>query len=334
MLYISTRSETETYTAHVALTRKHAADGGNIIPFRLPEFTAEEVCQLKCKSYNQIMADILNQFFSARLTPWDMDLCVGKSNVRTLTMNHRLMVAELWHNPTGDFSYVVERLRSRLAPQATETTPWLKTAVWIATFFAVYGQLAVEGILEDHIEFDVVVSGDDLLMPVAAHYARCMGLPINTVICSCVGESNLWDLVRRGSISTSSMDATALSGIEGLIHAVLGRKATVNFLAAMEKRGIYNVDPLQLPAFTNSFYCTVAGEKRADSTINSLFGSNRYIIDPPAAVYYSGLQDYRSGTGSSRMTLLMSEHTPMDYADQICGATGIARNKLFEFVKF
>ena len=332
MLYISTRNESETYTAHVALTRTFAADGGNIIPFRLPEFTYDAVRDLKNKPYNQIMADILNQFFSARLTLWDMDLCVGKSNVRTLTMSHRLMVAELWHNPVGDFKYIVERLRNRLAPEATESTPWLKTAVWIASFFAIYGQLLSDGILEESSEFDVVVSGDDLLMPVAAHYARRMGLPVNTVICSCSGESNLWDLVRRGSISTS-FNTAALSGIEGLVHAVLGARATGCFLSACEKRGIYNVDPLQLPAFTDGFYCTVAGEKRADATINSLFRSNRYVIDPSAAIYYSGLQDYRSGTGSSRMTLLISEHTPMDFADQICNATGIAKNKLFEHVK-
>ena len=333
MLYISTRSETETYTAHVALMRKCAADGGNIIPFRLPEFSYDAVHELKNKPYNQIMADILNQFFSARLTLWDMDLCVGKSNVRTLTMSHRLMVAELWHNPVGDFSYVVDRLRNRLAPQATESTPWLKTAVWIASFFAIYGQLLSDGILEDSTEFDIVVSGDDLLMPVAAHYARRMGLPVKTVICSCSGESNLWDLVRRGSVSTASVDAVILSGIEGLIHAVLGPDAASGFLLICEKRGIYHVDPLQVSAFTEHFYCTVAGEKRADSTLNSLFRSNRYVIDPATAIHYSGLQDYRSGTGSSRMTLLMSEHTPMDYADQICNATGIAKNKLFEHVK-
>ena len=146
MLYISTRSEAETYTVHVALTRKLAADGGNIIPFRLPEFSYDAVRDLKNKPYNQIMADILNKFFSARLTLWDMDLCVGKSNVRTSTMSHRLMVAELWHNPAGDFLYVVERIRNRLSPQATESTPWLKTAVWIASFFAIYGQLLSDGI--------------------------------------------------------------------------------------------------------------------------------------------------------------------------------------------
>lgn len=333
MLYVSTRSEAETYTAHVALMRSYAADGGNIIPFRLPEFSFDEVRDLRNKPYNQIMADILNQFFSARLTLWDMDLCVGKSNVRTLTMSHRLMVAELWHNPVGDFSYTVDRIRNRLAPQATESTPWLKTVVWIASFFAIYGQLLSEGVLDESTEFDIVVSGDDLLMPVAAHYARRMGLPVNTVICSCSGESDLWDLVRRGTIGTATAESAVLSGIEGLIHAVLGAVATNSFLRVCEKRGIFHVEPLQVSAFTESFYCTVAGEKRADSTINSLFRSNRYVIDPAAAIHYSGLQDYRSGTGSGRMTLLMSEHTPMDYADQICNATGIAKNRLFEYVK-
>ena len=335
MLYVSTRNEAETFTAHVALTNNYAVDGGSIVPFRLPVFEADEISGLKNKPFNQILADILNQFFSARFTLWDVDLSVGKSRIRTLSMSHRLMVAELWHNPAGDFSYITERLRNRLTQEPlTESSAWLKMAVWIAAFFGVYGQMITDGLLEEGAHFDVVVPSDDLMMPVAAHNARIMGLPIRMVICSCSGENNLWDLVHRGTVNTSALDAVTISGIESLLYTVLGSGAVMSFLDCCEKKRIYSLDPLQHEVFQKGFYCTVAGESRADATINSFFRSNGYLVDPTAAICYSGLQDYRAGTGSSCMTLLMTEHTPLDFQEQICRATGIPRNKLFEYVKF
>lgn len=334
MLYVSTRNSSETYTAHVALTRKKAADGGCFVPFKIPSYSEQDIKDLKEKPFNQILAEILNQFFSSRLTPWDVDLVIGRSNIKTLAMNHRLMVAELWHNPAGDFSYLYERLHGRLVQSAdSEITPWFKTAVRIATCFAVYGQLLSEQILQEGAQFDVAVPADDVMCPVAVCYARKMGLPINTIICSCSSEENMWDLVKRGMISTSALTDDACTGIEALVYVVLGGLASVTFADACTNRKPYNVGEILLPDFTKGLDCTVAGEKRTLSTINSFFRSNRYIIDPYAAICYSGIQDFRSSTGSSRMTLLFSEHTPRDFSKQISEATGIPESKLQEFVK-
>ncbi len=334
MLYLSTRNSFETYTAHVSLTKKNAADGGCFAPFKIPVYSEQDIKDLQEKSFNQILADVLNQFFSARLTPWDVDLAIGRSNIKTLSMNHRLMVAELWHNPAGDYSYIFERLHARFVQLADSViTPWFKTAVRIATYFAVYGQLLSEQILQAGVEFDVAVSADDVICPVAACYARKMGLPIHTIICACSAEENMWDLVKRGTINTAVLSDDICSGIESLIYAVLGSRAAVAFADAYKNRKLYSIGEILYPDFMQGFDCTVAGEKRTLSTINSFFRSNQYIIDPYAAICYSGIQDFRSSTGSSRMTLLFSECTPRDFSKQILDATGIPESKLQEYVK-
>ena len=335
MLYVSTRNKNETYTAHVALTKDKATDGGGIIPMRTPCFDENMLSDLKTKPFNQVVADVLNQFFSARLTLWDMDLAIGKSKVRTVSIGHRLMVAELWHNPAGDFGYVFERLQNRLL-QDVETegqTVWFKISVLIATLLGIYGQLLAEGILAEDASFDLVVSGDDVVMPVAADYARHMGLPINTVICSCNKESNLWELIHRGTFNTSAASVELVSGVEALIYSVAGQNVAAEFVDACDRKKMFVVPEEVQPRFLEGFYCTVAGKNRGDATINSIFRSNRYIMDPAAAVCYSGLQDYRAGTGSGRLTLLLSEHTPMDHVKQISEATGIPENKLIEYVR-
>ena len=94
MLYVSTRNKMDSYTAYRTLHEEYAPDGGQFVPFRIPSFTNEEREALQEKSFSQIVADILNLFFAARLTGWDVECCIGRNPVRLERMNHRLIVAE------------------------------------------------------------------------------------------------------------------------------------------------------------------------------------------------------------------------------------------------
>ena len=88
-----------------------------------------------------------------------------------------------------------------------------------------------------------------------------------------------------------------------------------------------------MPILSEGFFCAVAGAMRSSNTINSVYRSNQYIMDPGAAVCYGGLQDYRARTGESCITLIMSENTPMDASKEILAATGLTYEKMVEFVK-
>ena len=68
MLYLTTRSNRDAFTAHRAIMEEHGPDGGLYIPFSLPEYTPEEIAALKEKSFSQTVADVLNMFFSSRLS--------------------------------------------------------------------------------------------------------------------------------------------------------------------------------------------------------------------------------------------------------------------------
>ena len=143
MLYITTRHGDDAYTAYRALTNDAGPDGGGFVPFRLPVLSAEEILKLKDKTFNQTVAEILNIFFALRLNGLDLDLVAGKGAARLVPMNHRIIVAELWHNLNGRLSSVESVLRKKLAEEAKAETAaeWSKVAVRIAVFFAIYGQL-------------------------------------------------------------------------------------------------------------------------------------------------------------------------------------------------
>lgn len=325
MLYVTTRHADDAYTAYRALTNETGPDGGGFVPFRLPVLTKEELLRLKDKTCNQTAAEILNIFFSLRLNGWDLDLVAGKGTVRFVPMNHRIIIAELWHNLNGRLSYVEGVLRKKLAEEAKADTAaeWSKIAVRIAVFFAIYGQLLRDNFVNIDEQIDFSVNNDDFVSPMAIWYCRKMGLPVNMIVCTCDESNNLWDFIHRGTMSTAGISKQLQVCLERLLHATLGCDAAVLFGEACAKNRAYSVPEEKLPVLNNGLFCSVAGRDRAQSVINSLYRSNSYMIDSSAALCYGGLQDYRAKTGASGLTVMLAESSPLNHLEEITAATGL-----------
>lgn len=333
MLYVSSRDRNDTHTAHVALTCDYAKDGGRFLPFQIPQYSNEEICQLKGVSFNQIMADVLNLFFSARLTSWDIDFCIGKQTCKVVAMSHKILISELWHNPDTDFHRATERICTRLLPDQPKKAPslWLKSAVRIAAIFATYGQALADGSLAAGSTFDLVVPTEDMIWTIAATIAKKMGLPISTIVCSCRSESNVWDLIQKGTLSTAGLSDVMRSGIEAMLFLLTSSAEVSCFMTCCENGKVYDIG--EINPFIGNYYCTVAGNNRVEQSINSLFRSNHYIIDPDGAISFSGLQDYRAGTGAGILTMLFSESSPLNFSRVISEATGITEKTVSEYIK-
>ena len=333
MLYISTRNNSNTYTAHVAVKTDLGTDGGRFIPFNLPKFTASEVLKLREKSYNQVMAEILNTFFSGKLTGWDIDFIIGKSTFRKALMNHKIIISELWHNAESEYICTVKQIQSKLFPElsAEKTSCWMNTAVRIATLFAMYAELHAEQLLPADDAFDLVVPADDMLWPTAALIAKQMGLPAKAVVFACCEDNSIWDLIYKGTFSGTNMSPVFQAGVETAIYYMLGADDASLFRAAMEAGRSYSVEnPESLP---DCVHCTVAGDKRIQAEINSTFRNNGYITDPTGAMSISGAKDYRAKTGNGRIAILISESSPLNHKETILKATGIHEDQLLQTVK-
>lgn len=333
MLYITTRDNKDAHTAYKALTQNNGPDGGQYIPFRLPAMTSEEIVALKEKNFGQTVADILNLFFSTRLTGWDVDCCIGRTPVKLASMNHKILIAELWHNPDGKYQYLTASLYKAVCGNdnsANTPTDWFRTAVRIAILFGLYGEMLRAQNISVGECFDVSVPTGGFSVPMAVWYSRKMGLPINTIICTHEENSTVWDLIHRGTFNPTAAGSDLTSGVEQLIYATLGLEAVQGYLNKIHAGRIYSISEEPLKSLSNGIFCSVAGNTRADTVINSVFRTNRYLIDPDTALLYGGLQDFRAKSGDSRITVLLSERTPMDHMQQISDATGIPASSLFE----
>lgn len=333
MLYVTTRDNKDAYTAHKALTLFVGPDEGRFVPFRLPEMTADELHALKDKSFGQNVADILNLFFSTRLTGWDVDCCIGRNPVKLIAMNHKILIAELWHNLEGKYQYLVSGLYRTVCGDANtknEPSDWFRIAVRIAILFALYGKMLKMQHLSDGDCFDVSVPTGDFSVPMAAWYSRKMGLPIHMILCTHEENSTVWDLIHRGTFNCAAADKALCSGVERLVQATLGTELVHIYLDKVQNRQIYTVGEEFIKHINGGFFCAVAGKTRANTIINSVFRTNGYLIEPGCALLYGGLQDYRAKSGDSRLTLLLSENTPLDHIKQISDATGISGDRLLE----
>ncbi len=314
MLYITTRSNKDAFTAHKTLTRDFAHDGGFYVPFQIPTFTYEEITQLKEKSFAQVVSEILNLFFSARISSWDVDCCIGRNPVKIMHMIHRITVAELWHNLGADYAYLTENLYRMICKSETEqkVTDWPKIAIRIATLFGLFGELMRKEIADTDNPIDIAVSADDFSVFMAAWYTREMGLPVNNIICCCQENSPVWDFIRKGMITAFAKDD--ISALERLISGTFDHTQALAYANACCSKRSFCIPAEALPMLNHGLFAAAVSTARIPSVINSVLRTDTYVLNAETAFVYGGLQDYRASTGENRPALLLAD-TPSQAAN-------------------
>lgn len=330
MLYVTTRDFNDPQTAYKTLHADVAPDGGCFVPFRMEPFAPEFINSLNEKSFGHAIADVLNYFFSASVTGWDVEFCIGRNTFELFSLSSKIVLAKTWFNLGSSYDYIVDNLYAHICKDATPEkvpTAWSRIAIRIAVLFGVTGQIMRQGVLGSSKMFDLAVSSDDTSEVIAAWYAKYLGLPIGTILCGC-SDSPIWDLLHRGALSTGQLTNEQSCGFELFIYAVLGPQESNTFRKCREARSVYLPENWLAEQLRSSFFASVVSNSRANAVINSVYRTDNTVIDPKTAIAYSVLQDYRARTGVNNTTLLVSDESPMKEQEQITKATGIAAHAL------
>ena len=322
MLYVTTRNTGDQYPALRTLGQNYGPDGGAYVPFCLPFFEREEVEALKEKSFSATVALVLNKLFLPRLDGVELDFVLGRNPVKLTEMNHRIAIAELWHNIHWNFDWLVSELTQRLRVESQLQQPiteWAHLAVRIAALFGVFGRLLRNGAVSFEQGVDVAAASGDFAMPMAAWYAREMGLPIGNIIC-CDERSGTWDLLHHGQVRTSD---PLPRGFERLIFGRLGEMETRRYVEICERRGVYAPEEEMLDLLRQGMFASVISARRTSRTIASVYNTNGYLMGSEAAMAFAGLQDYRATGGENRLTLILAQHRPADDLQTVASAIGV-----------
>lgn len=325
MLYITTRDKTNAYTAYRTLALNRSSDGGVFLPFRMPELDGAFIQGLGEKSFGQNVADILNLFYGARLDGWDVDFCIGRYPTKMVPMSHRITVAEMWHNPDNDYARVVRNLSGRIRGLGDTTdlpTNWAWISIRIATLFGLYGELVKRNVCDGRRGVDVALPSGDFAGPMAVWYARRMGLPIGSIICSCDEHDGAWSLLRNGELPCSG-ETTIPSDLERLIYGVCGGEEVARYSHCVQMGKTYAPPAAKVPELVEGLYPAVISWQRRERIIQSVYSTSSYILDPGSAMAYGGLQDYRATEGETRPALILTERSPICSEETVARAMGI-----------
>lgn len=340
MLYVTTRSRNDAFTAARTMYQDRGPDGGMFIPFRLTEFSKQEICSLSEKSFGQNVADILNLFFSTKLSGWEVDMAIGRSPVKFGNMNYRIIVCEAWHNMDRNFNRIVRTLAERIHPDGEiigSPSSWFQIAVRVAVLFGIFGELVRNGQIRSDTKMDIAVPAGSFSAPMAAWYARKMGLPIGTIICGCNENSGAWDLLHRGELDTDSLavetntpegDLVLPPDLERLICESCGCEEAKNYFWNCTEGTTYRPSQEACAAMKRGMFAAVVSRVRVETIIPSVYRTNQYILDPYAALAYGALSDFRARTGGSGLALLMCEKNPLCSAQIVADSMQISTSEL------
>jgi threonine synthase len=337
LLYVTTRNDQDTFTTNHVLTQNRGTDGGLFVPLNFPKISAQEWKKLSEMSFGQCVAEILNLFFSTKLTGWDVDFSIGRYPARLEQLAHRIFMAETWHNPQWQYQRIEKNLMELLSSEVNIPGNWVSIAIRMAVLAGILGHREIS----DMVPTDIAVVTGDFTLPISAWYLRKMGFPIGNIICCCNENNQFWELFCNGQMRT---DVTRISTIvpeadvimpvnlERLISDCSTIAETERYLSCNKTGTTYSVSDGMLQLLRRELFVSVVSSVRIETTIPNVYKTHNYILSPASALAYSGLLDYRAKTGITRNAIVICDQSPVCDAETVARVMDIPLAKLQKLI--
>jgi threonine synthase len=164
----------------------------------------------------------------------------------------------------------------------------------------------------------------------AAYYAKCLGIPINKLICASNENKVLFDFFNTGCYdrnrefiltASPSMDILVSSNLERLIYHIADNDSqkTAELMKALTVNGSYEITE-SMKAKLNGFVGGWASEDETRTAINKVYKENGYVIDTHTAVAASVYYGYVNETGDTAKTVIVSTASPYKFAGSVLKA--------------
>lgn len=316
MLYITTRNRQDAFTVNHVLTQSRGADGGLYVPLHFPKLTQREWTAFSGKSFGQCVAEIMNLFFSTKLTGWDIDFSIGRYPARLVPFAHRIILAETWHNPDWQYQRLENNLRELLKAETDLPGDWVTVAIRVAVLAGILGLHETAG--GDPV--DIAVVSGDFTLPISAWYLRKMGFPIGNIICCCNENNQFWELFCNGQMRTDAQiiptiipeaDVAMPVNLERLISEYGSASELEHYCSCCRTGTSYIASDAMLQHLHKGLFVNVVSSSRIETTIPNVYKTHNYVLSPSSALAYSGLLDYRAKTGITRNAIILCDQNPV-----------------------
>lgn len=233
-----------------------------------------------------------------------------------------------------------EEVTSKLAENgmrfsSANSINWGRLVPQIVYYVSAYCDLLAQSKIKAGESINVVVPTGNFGNILACYYAKCMGLPVNKLICASnrnriltdFFESGVYDCNRPFYTTTSpSMDILVSSNLERLLYHLCGDNSDeiARLMAALKTEKKYTVSDAVREAVQRDFVGGSADDGQVADTIKGIYEESGYLCDTHTAVAMTVYENYRENTGDVTPTVIASTASPFKFAPAILDALGAA----------
>ena len=209
---------------------------------------------------------------------------------------------------------------------------WGRLLPQIVYYFSSYADLINMGkiALGDKVNFTVPTGNfGDIL---AGFYAKCMGLPVNRLICASNANNVLTDFLTTGTYDKNreffktispSMDILISSNLERLLYHMTNDTEKVSgWMKQLQQEGKYTVDEATLKAIQETFSAGYLSDTDTMDCIKAVYEKDGYVADTHTAVAWQVAQDYMAKTDETHPMVVLSTASPYKFNDSVLTALG------------
>ncbi len=208
---------------------------------------------------------------------------------------------------------------------------WGRLAPQIVYYFSAYVDAIKAGKIQagDPVNF-VVPTGNfgDIL---AGYYAKCMGLPVERLLCASNSNNVLTDFINSGTYDRNrefyktispSMDILISSNLERLLYSITGKdtERVSSYMKRLNTEGHYDIESDDLKQIQSQFFGAWVDEVETKEAIGRIYSDYHYLMDTHTAVAWRALEKYRFLTNDRTYTIVLSTANPYKFSASVLEA--------------
>ena len=226
---------------------------------------------------------------------------------------------------------------------------WGRLVPQIIYYFSAYADLVKDNRIKAGDKVNFVVPTGNFGNILAGYYAKCMGLPVNKLICASNDNNILTDFIRTGSYDkrrkfiktvSPSMDILISSNLERLLYELTDHdhKKVSDWMNRLNEAGHYEIGQNLLNRLHKIFWAGWSNQDETLKTIECVYEDNNYILDTHTAVAVDVYDKYVITTGDLTPSVILSTASPFKFNSSVCKAlfadTKIEGKSEFELLEF
>lgn len=248
-----------------------------------------------------------------------------------------------------DKELIQEMAKENLKFSSANSINWGRLVPQIVYYFSAYADLIKGNRIKVGDKVNFVVPTGNFGNILAGYYAKCMGLPVNKLICASNDNNVLTDFIRTGSYDkrrkfiktvSPSMDILISSNLERLLYELTDHdhKKVSDWMNRLNEAGHYEIGQNLLNRLHKIFWAGWSNQDETLKTIECVYEDNNYILDTHTAVAVDVYDKYVITTGDLTPSVILSTASPFKFNSSVCKAlfrdTKIEGKSEFELLEF